>query len=63
MQPIELRVNRCPAERFSTVYYTVDKVWPGVGNVSFGQLKFIRYDEAVKWAKTEWPGVPLIRNY
>jgi hypothetical protein len=63
MTPIELRVNRHPSERFSTVYYTVDKVWPGVGSVSFGQLKFIRYDEVVEWAKREWPGVPLIRGY
>ena len=62
MQPIELRVNRHP-ERIGVVFYTIDKVWPGIGNVSFGQLKFIRYDEAVKWAKAEWPGIPLIRSY
>ena len=63
MQPIELRVNSHPTGRFGVVHYTIDKVWPGIGNVSFGQRVFIRYDEAVKWAKTEWPGIPLIRNY
>jgi hypothetical protein len=62
MKPIELRINKHP-ERVGVVSYTVDKVWPGIGNVSFGQHKFITYAEAVQWAKREWPNVPLIRNY
>lgn len=61
MQPIELRVNlrKTPAG----VFYTVDKVWPGPGNVSFGQRKFSTFHEARQWAKLEWPKVPLLRSF
>jgi hypothetical protein len=61
MQPIELRVNK--AVQHGETYYTVDKVWPGLGNVSFGQLKFMYYRDARKWAEVEWPGIPLIRSW
>jgi len=70
MQPIELRINTwIEGERakrvslFPRTYYTIDKVWPGIGNVSYVQRTFIRYDEARAWAKREWPGIPVIRNY
>jgi hypothetical protein len=70
MHPIELRVNKwIEGERakrtslFPKAYYTIDKVWPGVGNVSHGQRSFNTARDAAQWAKTEWPGVPLIRNY
>ncbi len=63
MQPIELRVNRHPAERFITVVYTVTKVWPGIANTGLVAEKFIRYDEVTKWAREHYPKVPLIRNY
>lgn len=63
MQPIELRVNSHPAGRFGVVHYTIDKVWPGVANVSVGQRVFISYAEAMAWATRKWPGIPIIRNY
>ena len=70
MQPIELRMNKwTEGERakrvslFPQTYYTVDKVWPGIGNVSYGQRSFATARDAIQWAKTEWPGIPLIRNY
>jgi hypothetical protein len=62
MQPIELRINRHP-ERIGVVFYTITKVWPGIANTGLVAEKFIRYDEAVKWAKAKWPKVPLIRSY
>jgi hypothetical protein len=60
MQPIELRLNK--ASQNSQTFYTIDKVWAGVGNVTFGQRKFMTYLDATRWAKTEWPKVPLLRN-
>ena len=62
MHMIELRLNRHPAGRYQVVYYTIDKVWPGIGNITYGQCQFLSYHEAAQWAKTEWPKVPLIRN-
>jgi hypothetical protein len=59
-QPIELRLNR--KTQNGVEYYTIDKVWPGVGNVSFGQLKFATVRDATQWVKVEHPKVPLICN-
>ena len=62
MQPIELRINRHP-ERIGVVSYTITKVWPGIANTGLVAEKFIRYDEATKWAREHYPKTPLIRNY
>lgn len=61
MEPIELRLNK--AKTPTGTYYTVDKVWPGVGNVTFGQRLFTTLRDATDWCKREWHGIPLIRNY
>lgn len=57
MKPIELRINKCDG------YYTVDKVWLGVGNVSFGSRRFMTWSDVTTWCRTEWPGVPVLRNW
>jgi hypothetical protein len=54
MKPIELRINKCPG------FYTVDKVWPGIMNVTYGQRKFANLRDARAWCKLEWHGVPVI---
>jgi len=70
MQPTELRLNKWtegerakPASLWPKTYYTIDKVWSGIGNVSYGSRIFYTAKEAVQWARTEWPGIPLIRSY
>jgi len=62
MQPIELRIDRHPC-RPGVVSYTIMKVWPGIANTGHVAENFIRYDEAVQWARQHYPTVPLIRNY
>ena len=59
-KPLELRITRHPNGGYT--FYTVDKVWEGVGNVSFGQRKFMTLRDATTWCRTEWPGVPVLRN-
>lgn len=61
MKPIELRINKVHTN--GQVIYTVDRVWPGVGNVSFGNRRFSSRSDAVTWCKTEWPGVPILNSY
>lgn len=60
LKPIELRVNKHPNGGYT--FYTVDKVYPGVGNVAFGQRKFMTARDVSAWCKLEYPGVPVIRN-
>jgi hypothetical protein len=60
-KPIELRVNKHPNGGYT--YYTVDKVFPGVGNVAFGQRKFMTYKDVQNWARTEYDTVPVLHNY
>lgn len=57
MKPIELRINKRDG------YYTVDKVWQGVGNVSFGSRRFMTWSDVITWCRTEWPGVPILSNW
>lgn len=58
--PIELRVNKHPNGGYT--YYTVDKVYPGVGNVVFGQHKLMTRSDVAAYCRREWPGVPVINN-
>lgn len=60
LQPIELRINKHPNGGY--VYYTVDKVYPGIGNVTFGQHKFMTWTDVTAWCNREYPGIPKIRN-
>lgn len=59
--PIELRVNKHPNGGYT--YYTVDKVYEGVGNVVFGQLKFMTRLDVTNYCNREWHGVPVLNNY
>lgn len=59
--PIELRVNKHP--NGGHTFYTVDKVYEGVDNVTFGQHKFMTRRDVTNYCKTEWPGVPVLNNY
>lgn len=61
MQPIELRLNKFTVNK--QTFYTVDKVWPGICNISYGLHKFMTYRDAATWAKREWFGIPFIRSY
>jgi hypothetical protein len=60
MTPIELRLNRHPNGGYT--FFTIDRVWPGIGNVTFGGRRFLTSTDARKWARAEYPGVPLIPN-
>lgn len=60
VRPIELRIDK--KVQNGIVYYTVDKVYPGVGNVAFGQRKFATLRDASAWCRQEWPNVPVLRN-
>jgi hypothetical protein len=59
--PIELRVNKHPNGGYT--YYTVDKVYEGVGNVSYGQRKFMTRKDVSTYCSQEWTGVPVINSY
>ena len=59
MKPIELRLTRWAGK---TPVYTVDRVYPGIGNVVKGLRTFPSAFEARQWARTHHPGVPLLRN-
>ena len=61
MKPIELRLNKHRAN--GVTFYTVDKVWEGIGNVTFGQARFMTANDARRWCRTEYNGVPLLTNY
>lgn len=60
MTPIELRINK--RTQNGQTYYTVDKVYPGIANVVYGQRKFATYSDVLTYCRTEWSGVPVLRN-
>ena len=55
--PIELRIYK------EQQHYVVQKVFPGIGNVSFSAHKHMTYSDAVAWCKQEYPTVPRIRGW
>lgn len=57
MKPTELRLHKHVANQ--QTFYTIDKLWHGVGNISFGQRRFMTLRDATDWATREWHGVPL----
>ena len=59
--PIELRINKHPNGGYT--FYTVDKVYPGIANVVFGQRKFMTYKDVQAYCATGWPKVPLLKNW
>lgn len=61
MEPIELRVNR--HSDCGVITYTVDKVFPGIGDVLMGKRVFRSYAEAREWARRRHPKIPLLHNY
>lgn len=56
--PIELRIVKHLNGGY--VYYTVTKVFEGVGNVVFSQHKHMLRTDAVDWCKREYPTVPRV---
>lgn len=61
MQPIELRLRK--ATTSDGTRYAFLKVWPGVGNTSYGMQQFKAYRDALAWARQTWPKIPVIRDY
>lgn len=57
---IELRIVTHPNGGYR--FYTVNKVFEGVGNVAYGQRKFMTYQDVTAWCKQEYPGVPVLRD-
>lgn len=61
MTPIELRIVTHPNGGYK--FYTVNIVWEGIGNVTFGGRKFMLYRDAVQYCKTEFKvGTPILRD-
>jgi hypothetical protein len=58
VKPIELRLVKHKTNGHT--FYTVNKIWAGVGNISFGQRRFMTCRDATDWACREWYGVPLM---
>lgn len=57
MKLIELRIRKV----FDG--YVVDRVYEGVGNVTYGTDRYLKYAEAVSWCRTVCPGVPVLRSW
>ena len=57
-KPIELRITRHPNGGYT--YYTVLKVYPGVGNTAQSRHKHMTKSDATAWCEREYPGVPRI---
>ena len=58
LKPIELRIVKHSNGGY--VYYTVNKVWEGIGNVTFGGHKFMTLTDVINWCKMEYPHVPRL---
>ena len=58
MKPIELRITRHPNGGYT--YYTILKVFEGVGNTSNVNSKFMTRKDAVDWCKREYDSIPRI---
>ena len=41
------------------IFYTINKIWSGAGNVGYGQHKFMTTRDASDWANREYPNIPF----
>lgn len=56
LRPIELRIRK----HTGPYPYSVDIVWPGIGNVTRSRHEFVTLKDARTYCKTEWHGIPII---
>jgi hypothetical protein len=57
-KPIELRITRHPNGGYT--FYTVLKVFEGIGNTAHVGTKFMTRSDATAWCKREYPAAPRI---
>lgn len=58
LTPLELRITCHPNGGYT--FYTVVKVYPGVGNTANVGQKFMTREDVINWCKREYDGVPRL---